>query len=236
MTGKIHSVETFGAADGPGVRFTVFMQGCPLRCVCCHNPDTWELSAGTEMSAEELADRAGRYKEYFGNSGGVTVSGGEPLLQAKFVAEFFKECHKRGINTCLDTSGCILNSDAEALLEQTDIVLLDIKYTNRQDYLNYVGCELSKPLAFLEYLENMGKPYWVRQVIIPKLNDSKVNIERLNKILENTKYCKRIELLPFRKLCAAKYENMGLDFPLKSTPEPNAETMERLKRMLVPKP
>ncbi len=227
--GKIHSIQTLGATDGPGVRFTVFVQGCPLRCVCCHNPDTWDLNGGTEISPEELIEKAKRYKEYFGKFGGVTVSGGEPLLYASFVRKFFELCHNEGIHTCLDTSGCILNEDVKKLLKVTDLVLLDIKYTTDEKYKKFVGCELSSVLKFLNHLEQSGKPYYVRQVIIPGLNDSDKDIDELKSLLSNKKHLKCIELLPFKKLCQVKYDNLNLNFPLKDTPEPSAEKMQELK-------
>ena len=130
MTGRIHSIQSLAASDGPGLRFAVFMQGCPLRCGCCHNPDTWDFGGGKEYSAEEIVQKASRYKSYFGSKGGITVSGGEPLMQADFVREIFELSHKEGINTCLDTSGCVMNDDVKKLLIHTDRVLLDIKYTD----------------------------------------------------------------------------------------------------------
>lgn len=231
MKGQVHSIETLGAADGPGVRFTVFVQGCPLRCVCCHNPDTWE-QGGTEMTADELVTKAERYREYFGNVGGITVSGGEPLLQAGFVTEIFKKAKERGINTCLDTSGCVLNDEVKSLLEVTDLVMLDIKYTTPEDYLKYVGCELSQVLKFLGYLQQKAKCTWIRQVIIPGLNDTKENIARLNDIILNHNVVEKIELLPFKKICEVKYKNMGLRFPLEDTPEPTLSRMAELEAML----
>lgn len=230
--GNVHSVQTLGAADGPGVRFAVFMQGCPLRCVCCHNPDTWDVGGAHRMSAEELADRAVRYREYFGDYGGVTVSGGEPLLQARFVAEFFKLCHDRGLHTCLDTSGCVLDDDVRAMLEHTDLVLLDIKYTDNDKYQQYVGCDMERPLAFLDYLQSVNKPTWLRQVIIPGLNDDEQNIRRLSALSAQHSCVVKTELLPLRKMCSVKYDTLGIPFPLADTPEPSAEKMQWLREIL----
>ena len=170
-TGRIHSIQSFGTVDGPGVRAVVFMQGCPLRCVCCHNPETWSFSGGEETTAEQLCARLLRYRGYFGTRGGVTVSGGEPLLQAEFVRGLFALLKRHGINTALDTSGCTLEK-AETLLEVTDLVLLDIKYTDPDSYLRYTGCKMEKPLRFLELAQRTGTPVWIRQVIIPGLNDT----------------------------------------------------------------
>lgn len=172
MEGRIHSFQSLGTLDGPGVRFVAFLQGCPLRCSCCHNPDTWDGNAGDVYSAAEVAARALRFREYFGSEGGITLSGGEPLLQAPFAREIFHLCHEAGVNTCLDTSGCMLNEDVRALLDETDRVLLDVKYTTDADYRRYVGCGLQPVLAFLAELEQRRIPTTLRQVIIPTLNDA----------------------------------------------------------------
>lgn len=232
MTGRIHSIQSFAASDGPGLRFAVFMQGCPLRCGCCHNPDTWDFSGGKEESAEEIVRKASRYKSYFGNKGGITVSGGEPLMQADFVREVFELCHKEGINTCLDTSGCIMNDDIKALLKDADRVLLDIKYTDEESYKNHVGCEMEKALEFLDYLNKERIPVTLRQVIIPTLNDNEDNIKRLKEIAKRHECVDKIELLPFRKLCQIKYDNMGIEFPFRDIPEPTKEKMETLENIL----
>ncbi len=230
--GFVNSIQTLGAVDGPGVRFVVFMQGCNLRCVCCHNPDTWEMTAGDTYTVAELVNKAERYKEYFGKQGGITVSGGEPLMQAEFVAELFKACREKGINTCLDTSGCLLNDRVKQLLEYTDHVLLDIKYTNSEKYKKYVGMPLENALEFLNYLELKGIPVWLRQVIIPTLNDDTENIIKLCEIARLHKCVKKTELLPFKKLCQVKYDKLGIDFPLKDTPEPTADKMKQLNLLL----
>ena len=232
LKGKVNSIQTLGTVDGPGVRFVVFMQGCNLRCGCCHNPETWSLEGGTEYTARELAEKAARYREYFGKEGGITLSGGEPLLQAKFAAELFSECKKRGINTCIDTSGSIINDDVKALLSLTDTVLLDIKYTNDEDYRRYVGCSLSAPLEFLEYLSEKNIPTVLRQVIIPTLNDSEDNIIKLKKIAQSHKNIIKTELLPFKKLCSVKYEKLGVSFKFAQLPTPATAQMDELNRIL----
>jgi len=231
--GFVNSIQSLGTVDGPGIRFVVFMQGCNLRCGCCHNPDTWEIGTGTEYSPSEICDKAERYREYYKDEGGITISGGEPLLQAEFCYEVFLECKKRNINTCLDTSGCILNDDVKKLLTVTDRVLLDIKYTDDELYKKYVGCSLKKPLEFLQYLDIKGIPVTLRQVIIPTLNDNEENIKRLKSIREEYPVIEREELLPFKKICKVKYDNMGLEFPFDCFPEPSKEDMKRLSDKLI---
>ncbi len=232
MKGLVHSIQSFGAVDGPGIRFVVFLQGCPLRCACCHNPDTWQINAGTEYTPEDIVNKAVRYKEYFGKEGGITVSGGEPLLQADFVREIFNLCRENGINTCLDTSGCILNDNVKALLEVTDRVLLDIKYTSDELYRNYVGCSLNEPLKFIDYLNTQKIKTTLRQVIIPNINDSEENIKELRKIKDRFVCVDKTELLPFRKICQMKYDKMGIDFPFSHITEPSNEKMEKLRSLL----
>lgn len=232
IKGYIHSIQSLGTVDGPGVRFVAFLQGCNLRCSCCHNPDTWETSVGNEYTPEELVEKALRCKDYFGKEGGITLSGGEPLLQSEFACEVFKLCHNVGINTCLDTSGSIFNDSVNELLKHTDRVLLDIKYTNDDDYRKHVGCGISKPVDFLKKLDEYAIPTTLRQVIIPSLNDNEENIIKLREIKENHSCVDKVELLPLRKICQVKYDKLGLKFPLENTPEPTIELMEKLNKIL----
>ena len=229
MIGRIHSFQSLGTVDGPGIRAVVFMQGCPLRCVCCHNPDTWDLSQGVEMTIEALIDKIERLRHYFGDTGGVTVSGGEPLMQSDFVTELFYECHKRGINTALDTSGCIYNESVERLLELSDLVILDYKYTNSCDYEEYVGMKKGNVDLFLEKLEQMRKNVWIRQVIIPSLNDNEESVSKLFDLEKKYSCIQKTELLPFRKLCLEKYSAQGLEFKLKDVCEASRELVEKLE-------
>lgn len=232
MIGYVNSFQSLGTVDGPGVRFVVFLQGCNLRCSCCHNPDTWQKNIGTQYTAQQVLERVVRFKEYFGKDGGITVSGGEPLLQTEFVKELFRLCHDNGVNTCLDTSGCILNDDVKELLDNTDRVLLDVKYTTNELYGKYVGCSLDAPLRFLEYLDEKKIPTTLRQVIVPTINDNEDNIKELLKIRQKYLCVDKVELLPFRKICQVKYENMKIEFPFSHIPEPTEEQMNRLKKML----
>lgn len=232
ITGQIHSLQSLGTLDGPGIRFVVFTQGCTLRCGCCHNPDTWSVNGGSEYTVTELIDKIVRYKSFFGNDGGVTVSGGEPLMQAKFVKDLFIACHKNGIDTCLDTSGSILNDSVKELLKHTDRVLLDIKYTDDEMYREYVGCSIDAPMKFLEYLNSENIPTVLRQVIIPSLNDNEGNIQKLREIADSHPCVEKVELLPFKKICKVKYDNMGIEFPFDVYPAANKEAVDKLQTLL----
>ena len=232
MTGRIHSFQSLGTVDGPGVRFVVFLQGCNLRCKCCHNPDTWEMEGGNEYTPEQVLEKVLRFREYFGQNGGITLSGGEPLLQSEFAYELFSLCKKENINTCLDTSGSLINPSVKKLLSVVDYVLLDIKYTDDISYKENVGCSLSSALNFLELLEENNIKTTVRQVIIPTLNDTPENILKLKEIVASHKCVVKAELLPFKKICQSKYDSMGIDFPLKATDEPSKAKMEYLNSLL----
>lgn len=232
MTGRIHSIQTLGTLDGPGVRFVVFFQGCNLRCSCCHNPDTWEICAGKTVTAEEIVNKAERYREYFGNDGGITLSGGEPLLQTDLAFEIFRLCRERNINTCLDTSGNILDKSVLQVLSLCDRILLDIKYTNNTDYMMYAGCSLDCVLEFLKEADRLNIPTTLRQVVIPSVNDSKDNFLKLKNIALRFKCVDKIELLPFRKMCSVKYSNMGIEFPFEDKREPTSEEIEKYQLIL----
>ena len=243
--GHVNSIQTLGTLDGPGVRFVAFLQGCNLRCSCCHNPETWRCTAGRELtpdeakkleiklvSPEELAKTAERYKTYFGALGGVTLSGGEPLLQAEFSAAFFSECQGRGMNTCLDTSGSLWNGAVEKLLTVTDRVLLDVKYHTDELYKKHVGCSISAPLRFLRELNERNIPTTLRQVIIPTLNDNAESMRFLTELREEYSCVDGIELLPFKKICKTKYDSMGMQFPFECMDTPTRESMQMLNGML----
>ena len=232
IKGNVNSIQSLGALDGPGIRFVVFMQGCNLRCGCCHNPDTWEFGIGSEYTPEEIVSKAKRYKEYFGSEGGITVSGGEPLLQAEFVTKVFELCHQEGINTCLDTSGSILNDSVKELLTVTDRVLLDIKYTDNNLYEKHVGCKFDKVIGFLEYLNEIGCSVTLRQVIIPTLNDNEENVLKLKELAKKYSCTDKIELLPFKKICQVKYDKMGIEFPFSGLPQPTKDIMDKLNKLI----
>lgn len=230
--GRIHSFQSLGTVDGPGVRFVVFLQGCNLRCGCCHNPDTWDINSGKEYSSDDVFQKTLRYKDYFSEDGGITISGGEPLLQPEFVAAVFEKCREAGINTCLDTSGSLMSSDIEKMLNFTDRVLLDIKYTDDELYLRYVGCSLEKPLSFLKLLQSKGIKTTLRYVVIPTLNDTKESILRLKSIANKYDCVDKIELLPFKKICQVKYDDLSIPFKFASIPEPKREDITHLNSLL----
>ena len=232
ITGRIHSFQSLGTVDGPGIRFVAFLQGCPLRCGCCHNPDTWNFDGGEIYSARQVVDKALRFREYFGKDGGITLSGGEPLVQPEFVTEIFRLCKENNINTCLDTSGCILNSKVEEILNYTDRVLLDVKYTNETLYKTHVGTDLSKVVEFLDCLNKKGVLTTIRQVIIPTLNDNVENVYKLNSLAEKFSCVDKIELLPFKKICQVKYDNLKINFPFKRVDTPTKQSMDELNSLL----
>ncbi len=232
MTGRIHSFQSMGTVDGPGVRSVVFLQGCVLRCPYCHNPDTWDRNGGTEVEAQDIFKTVQRYKPYFGENGGVTVSGGEPLLQAEFVTELFTLCKSDGISTALDTSGIRLNESVKNLLKVTDIVLLDIKFPDTERYQKYIGIPLRTVQKFLEYLQAQNKRVIVRQVVTPAVNDTPQDIAALRDFCAQYPCIEKIELLPFLKLCAEKYETMGIEFPFGKYDAADAKKVADLAKYL----
>lgn len=235
MRGRIHSFQSLGTVDGPGVRCVIFTQGCPLRCICCHNPDTWAFDGGELTDTDALAEKVLRYRAYFGNSGGVTVSGGEPLMQAAFVAELFEKLHTLGIHTALDTSGCLMNEDVLKLLDVTDLVLLDHKYASEKAYFTYTGCRLEQAESFLDELERRNKATWLRRVIIPGKTDDADSVKKLGEVAATHACVSRVELLPFRNLCAEKYATLGIPFPLEGTRTPTEVEMEKLYQVIPPR-
>ena len=232
VTGRIHSFQSLGTADGPGVRAVVFMQGCPLRCACCHNPDTWDFNGGTEVTPDEIFRKIKRLKNYFGEEGGVTVSGGEPLMQPEFIKELFTLCKTDGITTAIDTSGCVLNDKIKEVLNLTDTVLLDYKYVTDELYKTKVGTEKSKVDEFLSYLNSRNIDTWLRQVIIKDLNNNENSVKVLKELKQKYPCIKKTELLPFKKICIEKYEKLGIPFPLAETPETSKKEIEELEKYL----
>lgn len=228
MIGRIHSIQTMGTVDGPGVRFVVFLQGCNMRCDYCHNPDTWAHD-GAELliDSTELAQRANRYRNYYGKTPGITVSGGEALCQQEFLIELFRECKRFGFHTALDTAGSL--AAEKELLELTDLCLLDIKYTNEAEYQKYTGGSLSKAMAFLQQLEDARIDTVIRQVIVPGRNDSTEAMDSLHGLIKDYSCVKKIELLPYRNLCIEKYDALGIAFPLRDLEQASPEKVRQLQ-------
>jgi pyruvate formate lyase activating enzyme len=233
IKGYVHSIETMGTLDGPGTRCIVFMQGCPLRCNYCHNPDTWQMRTNDLYSVNELFSKVARYKSYFGKKGGVTVSGGEPLAQAEFVNEFFALCRQEKIHTVLDTAGFELNDSVMKVLENSDLVLLDIKHTDPAKYHLLTGGNLTIVLDFLDYITSKNIDFWVRQVIVPGNNDTETDILALSKLLQGRPSLKRIELLAFHQMAIDKWHKLGLDYHLKEIAPPDEKIMTCLREVLV---
>ena len=228
MTGRVHSIQSLGAVDGPGVRYVVFLQGCPLRCAYCHNPDTWDFAGGTEKEAADLVKEIGRFKPYFGTKGGVTVSGGEPLQQPAFVEELFSLLHKEGIHTALDTSGVGNLEAARRVLEHTDLILGDLKFATREEYKTHCKADMAKVLAFYRLAAELNVPLWVRHVVVPGLNDNLEDLRAIKALAESFPNLEKIEWLPFHNLCLEKYQQMGIPFPLEGTDNMDEEALQRL--------
>ncbi len=232
MKGYVHSIQSLGTVDGPGVRTVIFSAGCPLRCVYCHNPDTWTTAESKLTDADELVEKVLRFKPYIAARGGVTISGGEPLLQSEFFTFVAKRLKENGLHVALDTSGAILDDNARELLKYIDLVLLDVKFTSESEYRKLANGSLNSVMSFLAYLDCNGIKTWIRHVAVPDLNDTEEDAKRLRElILPYRAVIEKVEFLPFRKLCLEKYENMKIDFPLKDTPEMSAEKAAELAKI-----
>ena len=231
MKGYVHSLQSLGTVDGPGVRSVVFLSGCPLRCIYCHNPDTWERQESQLTDANELTEKLLHFYSFIKN-GGVTFSGGEPLLQAEFVTEVTELLHQGGLHVAIDTCGAPFTPAAERLIEVADLFLLDIKMTTEEDYKRHTGGSLASTLTFLNRLEEMRKDVWIRHVVVPGINDTEEDILRLSELIKGYRCIKRVELLPFKNLCLEKYRALNIPFLLEETPPMRAEELERLERVL----
>lgn len=236
--GYIHSVESFGAVDGPGVRFIIFLAGCPLRCKFCHNPDTWDMKKGTLQSAEELIKSALSCSSYWGEEGGITVSGGEPLFQIDFLIELFELAKKEGVNTCIDTSGAPFTREGEwfekfkRLMAVTDILLMDIKHINKEEHKELTGKDNDNILDMFRYLDEIGKPIWIRHVLVPGITDNDEYLKQTGEFIKTLNNVKRVEVLPYHTLGVAKYKDLGIAYPLKDVPSPTAERVENARKLL----
>ncbi|MGH4140631.1 pyruvate formate-lyase-activating protein [Clostridium sp.] len=233
VKGRIHSIESMGLVDGPGVRVVVFLQGCKLRCAYCHNPDTWKLNGGTEITPEELIEKIVRFKPYFSRSGGgVTFSGGDPLMQPQFLLECLKLCRLNGIHTALDTSG-FGNGDYTEILEYTDLVLLDIKQTSSKGYVNLTGRNTSDLNIFLEALRKSKSRVWVRHVVVPGITDSVEHITKIAEIInEEVPRVDKVQLLPYHVLGVSKYEELGIPYRLKGVEPMNKDKTNELQLLI----
>jgi len=225
----VHSIETFGTHEGPGIRLVVFTQGCHFRCLYCHNPDTQALSGGTAMRIEDIVKLAEKQKAYFGADGGVTVSGGEPTIHAQALIRLFKALHAKGIRTALDTNGALLNEDTKKLYAETDLILLDTKHIDEDKHRALTGMSNHNTLALAQYRESTSKPMWLRYVLVPGYSDDEIDILRIGEHFEKYHCIDRIEILPYHTLGAYKYEKLGRKNPLKGTDMPSKESIERTK-------
>lgn len=233
VKGSIDSVETMGLVDGPGIRYVVFLQGCKLRCLFCHNPETWKMEEKNMTTAEELIDKIKRYKNYFGKEGGVTFSGGDPLCQPEFLLECLKQCKQEGIHTCLDTSGVGCNKELyPEILSYTDLVILDIKAVTPEAYKKMTGYPMKDFLEFLELCQKLEKKLWLRQVIVPGINDTEEYILELKKYIKNIKNVERVELLPYHLYGVEKYKKLGIPYRLDGVPAMKKEDLDKLNQIL----
>jgi pyruvate formate lyase activating enzyme len=233
LKGRIHSIETFGTLDGPGIRYVVFMQGCPLRCIYCHNRDTWNPSDGKEYTVDEIINELKKYIEYIRFSGGgITVTGGEPTLQAEFVTELFKRCKEMGIHTTLDTSGFADIKRVEELIRYTDLVILDIKHASPEKHKTITGVGNEKIKAFSHYLSEHGIPIWVRYVLVPGYTDSVEDLQLAAKLIRELKSVKKVEVLPYHSMGAYKWKKLGENYSLKEVNPPSSEQVAKANEIL----
>ena len=238
MTGKIHSFETFGSVDGPGVRFLVFLSGCGFRCKYCHNPDTWSRPAALELSADEVLEKALRYREYWGEEGGITVSGGEPLLQLEFLTELFGKAKARGVNTCIDTAAGPFTREGawlaafDRLLEVTDLLLLDLKHVDAAAHRDLTGADNANVLDCARYLSENGKPVWIRHVLVPGLTDDESVLKRLGAFISTLRNVRRVEVLPYHAFGVSKWKSLDLPYALEGVEPPSEASVARARSLL----
>ena len=238
LKGYVHSLESFGSVDGPGVRYVIFLSGCAMRCQFCHNPDTWNMKEGKEYTTDQLLQTALRFKSYWGEKGGITVSGGEPLLQMDFLTELFCKAKEAGVHTTLDTSGNPYTTKEPwhskwlELMKYTDLVLLDIKQINEQEHVKLTGQTNQNILAMARELSDMNKPVWIRHVLVPGVTDDESDLQKLSDFVASLKTVQRFEVLPYHTLGVFKWEELGLDYALKDVNPPSKEEIERAETIL----
>lgn len=239
MQGRIHSLESFGTVDGPGVRYVVFVQGCPMRCAYCHNPDTWEMNAGTLMDTDYIIEQYERNKGFY-KDGGITVTGGEPLMQIDFLIELFEKCKEKGIHTCIDSSGIAFNPKNEALMAKfdrlmplTDLVMLDIKHIDPIKHKELTSQPNDGILAFAEYLSDKGVETWIRHVVVPGITDDDTYLYKLGYFIGGLKTLKALDVLPYHTMGKTKYEKLGIDYKLKDVEPMSKETAIEKKKVII---
>ena len=239
MDGYIHSVESFGTVDGPGLRLVIFCQGCPLRCRYCHNPDSWAVGRGTRMSPQELIDQYERNKAFYGR-GGLTVTGGEPLLQIDFLLELFRLAKEKHIHTCIDTSGATdregqsaYNDKLDALMTMTDLVMLDIKHIDAPAHKSLTGMDNAGILAFARYLKEKNVPVWIRHVVVPGVTDDEQALARLGRFIGGLSNVEALDVLPYHTMGVAKYAQLGIPYPLEGVPPMSREGAERARAVIL---
>lgn len=236
MKGRIHSTESFGTVDGPGIRFVVFFQGCPLRCKYCHNPDTWDFKGGSERTAEELMKEYDSYKEFL-KSGGITATGGEPLAQPEFLAELFRLAKSRGVHTCLDTSAGVYDPSShdkiDEVLKYTDLVMLDIKHIDNDEHKKLTGLGNRNILAFAERIRDLGIPVWIRHVVVPGITDRYEELFALGEYLSTLTNLKALDVLPYHDMAKPKYAELGMEYPLGDTPPLTKEEAIKARNTII---
>lgn len=221
MTGRIHSLESFGTVDGPGIRYVVFTQGCPMRCIYCHNPDTWDINGGREVTVEEILSEFNANRDFYAK-GGITVTGGEPLLQMDFLTELFKQAKSQGIHTCIDTSGITFNPQntekMDTLMSYTDLVMLDIKHIDNEEHIKLTGKSNTNILQFAKYLEERKKPLWVRHIIVEGITDKPEYLTQLGRFIGSLKNLSALDVLPYHTMGVNKYKELGIPYKLEGVP------------------
>ena len=238
MQGYIHQLESFGSVDGPGVRFIIFFSGCPLRCKYCHNPDTWDMTKGKLYTADELLNEALSCRAYWGAKGGITVSGGEPLMQLDFLLELFTKAKEKGVNTCIDTAGGPFTKEGEwfekfkKLMEVTDTLLMDIKHIDEEEHIKLTGRTGKNIIEMFRYLDEIKKPIWIRHVLVPGITDNDEYLLCTRDFIRTLSNVQRVEILPYHGLGAMKYKDLGIDYVLKDTESPSAERVTNAKKIL----
>lgn len=239
IIGAIHSIESFGSVDGPGIRYIYFLHGCPLRCKFCHNPDTWANNKATmEMTPQEALDKALKYKSYWGSEGGITISGGEPLLQIDFIIGLFKLAKKEGVNTCIDTSGANFTreepffSKFNELMKYTDLLLVDIKHINNEEHQKLTGKSNENILDMAKYLSEINQPVWIRHVLVPEISDKDEYLIELDKFISTLNNVKKVEVLPYHTLGTFKWEELNIPYQLEGINPPSKERVENANKLL----